>query len=47
MDPPTPEILIRALESLNYLEALDNKRKLTNVRYYISKLPIDLQLLIL
>ena len=31
MDPPSPETLMRALELLNYLGALDDDGQLTNV----------------
>lgn len=31
MDPPAPETLMRALELLNYLEALDDEGELTNM----------------
>jgi pre-mRNA-splicing factor ATP-dependent RNA helicase DHX15/PRP43 len=31
MDPPAPETLMRALELLNYLGALDDEGKLTKV----------------
>lgn len=33
MDPPAPETLMRALELLNYLGALDDEGNLTEVRY--------------
>ena len=32
MDPPAPETLMRALELLNYLGALDDDGNLTKVR---------------
>ena len=32
MDPPAPETLMRALEQLNYLGALDDEGALTDVR---------------
>ena len=32
MDPPAPETLMRALELLNYLGALDDEGELTEVR---------------
>ena len=32
MDPPAPETLMRALELLNYLGALDDEGNLTEVR---------------
>ena len=44
MDPPAPETLMRALESLNSLGALDDEGELTDVGYYMSELPIDPQL---
>lgn len=34
MDPPAPETLMRALELLNYLGALDDNGNMTEVRLY-------------
>jgi len=33
MDPPAPETLMRALELLNYLGAIDDDGQMTEVRY--------------
>ena len=44
MDPPAPETLMRALELLNYLGALDDEGDLTDLGYQMSDLPIDPQL---
>jgi len=44
MDPPAPETLMRALELLNYLGALDDEGELTPFGYQMSDLPIDPQL---
>lgn len=44
MDPPSPETLMRALELLNYLGALDDEGELTELGYQMSNLPIDPQL---
>ncbi len=44
MDPPSPETLMRALELLNYLGALDDEGELTELGYQMSDLPIDPQL---
>lgn len=44
MDPPAPETLMRALELLNYLGALDDEGELTELGYQMSDLPIDPQL---
>jgi pre-mRNA-splicing factor ATP-dependent RNA helicase DHX15/PRP43 len=44
MDPPAPETLMRALELLNYLGALDDEGELTELGYQMSNLPIDPQL---
>jgi hypothetical protein len=40
MDPPAPETLMRALELLNYLGALDDNGNLTSVRLALSKQPL-------
>lgn len=34
MDPPAPETLMRALELLNYLGALDDNGNMTEVRHH-------------
>jgi pre-mRNA-splicing factor ATP-dependent RNA helicase DHX15/PRP43 len=44
MDPPAPETLMRALELLNYLGALDDEGDLTELGYQMSELPLDPQL---
>ncbi len=44
MDPPAPETLMRALELLNYLGALDDEGQLTDVGTHMSELPVDPQL---
>lgn len=44
MDPPAPETLMRALELLNYLGALDDEGDMTDLGYQMSDLPIDPQL---
>jgi len=44
MDPPAPETLMRALETLNYLGALDDEGELTELGYQMSELPLDPQL---
>lgn len=44
MDPPAPETLMRALEMLNYLGALDDEGDLTDIGRLMSKLPVEPQL---
>eukprot|EP00276_Gloeochaete_wittrockiana_P016285 CAMPEP_0184349888 /NCGR_PEP_ID=MMETSP1089-20130417/37332_1 /TAXON_ID=38269 ORGANISM="Gloeochaete wittrockiana, Strain SAG46.84" /NCGR_SAMPLE_ID=MMETSP1089 /ASSEMBLY_ACC=CAM_ASM_000445 /LENGTH=713 /DNA_ID=CAMNT_0026682391 /DNA_START=68 /DNA_END=2209 /DNA_ORIENTATION=+ len=44
MDPPAPETLMRALELLNYLGALDDEGNLTEVGSMMSEFPLDPQL---
>jgi len=44
MDPPAPETLMRALELLNYLGALDDNGNLTKLGMLMSELPLDPQL---
>lgn len=41
MDPPAPETLMRALEQLNYLKALDDEGDLTNFGSLMSEFPLD------
>lgn len=41
MDPPAPETLMRALEQLNYLGALDDEGDLTPEGRRMSEFPID------
>eukprot|EP00798_Chlamydomonas_sp_ICE-L_P002718 gene2718-12591_t len=44
MDPPAPETLMRALELLNYLGAIDDDGNLTAVGTTMSEFPLDPQL---
>jgi pre-mRNA-splicing factor ATP-dependent RNA helicase DHX15/PRP43 len=44
MDPPAPETMMRALELLNYLGALDDEGNMTQVGHKMSELPLDPQL---
>lgn len=44
MDPPAPETLMRALELLNYLGALDDDGNLTEVGGCMAEFPLDPQL---
>lgn len=44
MDPPAPETLMRALELLNYLGALDDEGNMTEVGHIMSEFPLDPQL---
>lgn len=44
MDPPAPETLMRALELLNYLGALDDDGNLTDLGSMMSEFPLDPQL---
>ncbi|XP_075523935.1 LOW QUALITY PROTEIN: putative pre-mRNA-splicing factor ATP-dependent RNA helicase DEAH2 [Primulina tabacum] len=44
MDPPAPETLMRALEVLNYLGALDDDGNLTKLGEVMSELPLDPQM---
>mmetsp|Transcript_3416 Transcript_3416/g.4807 ORF Transcript_3416/g.4807 Transcript_3416/m.4807 type:complete len:716 (+) Transcript_3416:230-2377(+) len=44
MDPPAPETLMRALELLNYLGALDDDGNLTELGNRMSEIPLDPQL---
>jgi len=44
MDPPPPETLMRALELLNYLGAIDDDGNLTKVGNVMSEFPLDPQL---
>lgn len=44
MDPPAPETLMRALELLNYLGALDDEGEMTELGRQMSDLPLDPQL---
>jgi pre-mRNA-splicing factor ATP-dependent RNA helicase DHX15/PRP43 len=44
MDPPAPETLMRALELLNYLGALDDDGELTQLGAMMAEFPLDPQL---
>jgi len=44
MDPPAPETLMRALETLNYLGALDDDGNLTKLGELMSEFPLDPQM---
>jgi len=44
MDPPAPETLMRALEMLNYLGALDDDGNMTEVGNIMAEFPLDPQL---
>ncbi|KAK3194328.1 hypothetical protein Dsin_025638 [Dipteronia sinensis] len=44
MDPPAPETLMRALEVLNYLGALDDDGNLTDLGEKMSEFPLDPQM---
>ncbi|XP_021770014.1 probable pre-mRNA-splicing factor ATP-dependent RNA helicase DEAH2 isoform X1 [Chenopodium quinoa] len=44
MDPPAPETLMRALEVLNYLGALDDEGNLTRLGEIMSEFPLDPQM---
>jgi pre-mRNA-splicing factor ATP-dependent RNA helicase DHX15/PRP43 len=44
MDPPAPETLMRALELLNYLGALDDEGNLTGLGATMAEFPLDPQL---
>jgi len=44
MDPPAPETLMRALEMLNYLGALDDDGNMTPLGALMAEFPLDPQL---
>jgi len=44
MDPPAPETLMRALELLNYLGALDDDGNMTEIGNIMAEFPLDPQL---
>jgi len=44
MDPPAPETLMRALENLNYLGALDDECRMTDLGRMFAEFPLDPQL---
>lgn len=41
MDPPAPETLMRALELLNDLEALDDEGDLTKIGEMMAEFPLE------
>jgi len=41
MDPPAPEVMMRALEELNYLACLDDDGELTQLGNLASEFPLD------
>lgn len=41
MDPPAPETLMRALELLNYLGALDDEGELTDLGIKMAEFPLE------
>eukprot|EP00835_Amoeboradix_gromovi_P006822 NODE_902_length_3237_cov_0.930848.p1 type:complete len:716 gc:universal NODE_902_length_3237_cov_0.930848:3036-889(-) len=41
LDPPSPETLIRALEMLHYLEAINEEGQLTDMGHIMADLPLD------
>jgi len=41
MDPPAPETLMRALEQLNYLGALNDEGNMTSLGKRMSQMPLD------
>ena len=44
MDPPAPETMMRALELLNYIGALDDEGVMTQLGHKMSEMPLDPQL---
>jgi len=44
MDPPAPETLMRALEMLNYLGALDDEGELTELGSIMAQIPLEPEL---
>jgi pre-mRNA-splicing factor ATP-dependent RNA helicase DHX15/PRP43 len=44
MDPPAPETMMRALEELNYLGALDDEGEMTEVGRQMAEFPLEPQL---
>jgi pre-mRNA-splicing factor ATP-dependent RNA helicase DHX15/PRP43 len=41
MDPPAPETMMRALELLNYLGALDDDGAMTAMGHKMSEMPLE------
>jgi pre-mRNA-splicing factor ATP-dependent RNA helicase DHX15/PRP43 len=44
IDPPAPETIMRALELLNYLAALDDEGEMTALGSMMAEFPLDPQL---
>ena len=44
VEPPSPEALMRALELLNYMEAINDDGKLTRLGHTMAEFPLDPQL---
>ena len=44
MDPPAPDTMMRALEHLNYLGALDDEGEITDTGNKMSEIPVEPQL---
>ena len=44
MDPPAPETMMRALEQLNYLGALDDEGAMTPLGHMMSEMPLEPQM---
>lgn len=44
LDPPPPETMMRALETLNYLNALSEDGELTNEGRWMAEFPLDIEL---
>merc|ERR1719399_180702 len=44
MDPPSPETMMRALDMLHHLAALDDHAKLTNHGDRMAEIPVDPEL---
>ena len=44
MDPPAPDTMMRALEHLNYLGALDDEGGITALGHQMSEIPVEPQL---
>jgi len=43
LDPPSPETIMRALELLNNLGALDKSGNLTNIGFIMGEIPLEPQ----
>lgn len=44
LDPPAPETLMRALELLNFLGAIDQEGELTDIGIMMADFPLEPQL---